>query len=392
MIEMPVEINLGMPPAGYAITGARSGENVAVQFLEFTSTEDGQHFIQRLEGIPSDILKRLSPSISPSQVDNMLAICRRDGTATVYVNEVVQRARVRASGPVEAGAIVTKNDIVDVDRLELDVQISDDAGVVFVFSVGWRKGLFYDFGPIGGPDPQPRQYDLAAMFGQAYCHVLFQERFSISDAEWDALFAAKWFPFTGLRNESIDALISYVRCGWDPDEKLDNLVAELKGRVTQMLDGWRTHSSFAPHIDILQRAAERFQSDDFVSCTGLLFPRIEGILRTHHTSLGTANRPSPENLTETAVASKLNNKKCLLLPHRFAAYLRDVYFANFNPVAQDIDVSRHSVAHGVATASGFNQKSALLGLLVVHQLFYFLENQRNRQAKDDAEVSAAQGT
>jgi hypothetical protein len=305
MVEMPVEIDLGMPPVGYALAAARVDEQVAVQFLEFTSTEDGQHFIQRLEGIPNDILKGLSPPISPSQVDNMLAICRRDGKATVYVNELVQRARVRASGPVEAGAIVTKNDIVDLDRLELDVQIPDDAGVVFVFSVGWRKGLFYDFGPIGGPDPQPRQYDVAAMFGQAYCHVLFQERFSISDAEWDALFSAKWFPFAGLRNESIDALINYVRCGWDPDDKLDDFVAEVKGRVTQMLDSWRHHSSFASHIDILERAAERFQNDDPVSCIGLLFPRIEGILRTHHTSLGAANRPSPENLSDCAVASKL---------------------------------------------------------------------------------------
>jgi hypothetical protein len=30
----------------------------------------------------------------------------------------------------------------------------------------------------------------------------------------------------------------------------------------------------------------RFKSDDFVSCTGLLFPRIEGLMRTHRTSLG----------------------------------------------------------------------------------------------------------
>jgi hypothetical protein len=389
--SMPVEIDLGNPPAGYTLTAARSDEEVAIQFLEFTSTEDGQHFIQRLEGLPNDILMRLSPRIHPSQVDSLLAVVRRDGTATVYVNELVQRARVRASRPVQAGEPVTKNDIIDVDCLELGVEIPDDAGFLFVFSVGWRKGLFYDFGPVGGPDPQLRQYDVAKVFGQAYCHVMFQERFSISDAEWNALFAAKWFPFAGLRNESIDALISHVRCGWAPDEKLDDFVAEVNGRATQMLDGWRTHSSFAPHIAILERAIERFRNDDFVSCTGLLFPRIEGILRTHHTSLGTANRPSPGNLTNSAVASRIDNEKCLLLPHRFAAYLRDIYFANFNPVAQDIDVSRHSVAHGVATASEFNRKSALLGLLVVHQLFYFLENDHSAESDQDDESSAADG-
>jgi len=388
---MPNEIDLGKPPAGYCVTSPPSNEEVVIQFLEFTSTEDGQHFIQRLEGIPSDILQKASPQISPSQVDNMLAIVRRDGKATVYVNELAQRAHVRVSGPIKAGAVVTKDDVVDVDRLELDVQIPNDAGVVFIFSVGWRKALFYDFGPLRGPDPQLRQYDVADLLGQAYCHVLFQNRFSISDAEWDALFAAKWFPFAGLRNDSIDALISYIRSGREPDDKLDDFVAEAKGRVTQMLDSWGNRSSFAPHMSILERAVERFLDNDFVSCTGLLFPRIEGILRTHHTNLGTVNRSSPGNLTDSAVAAKIENDKCLLMPRRFAAYLRDIYFANFDPSAQDIDVSRHSVGHGVAAASEFNQKSALIAILVVHQLFYFLEGQRNDQAEDGKEVNVTQG-
>ena len=34
----------------------------------------------------------------------------------------------------------------------------------------------------------------------------------------------------------------------------------------------------------------------------------------------------------------------------------------------------HSVAHGVAAAEKFNQKSAVIGILTVHQLFYFLDN------------------
>jgi hypothetical protein len=44
-----------------------------------------------------------------------------------------------------------------------------------------------------------------------------------------------------------------------------------------------------------------------------------------------------------AVASKIENTRYLLLPHRFAAYLRDVYFANFNPISQVIDVTAPSI-------------------------------------------------
>ena len=383
---MFVEIDLGNLPAGYALTSGRSGEQVNVQFREFTSTEDGQHFIQRLEGLPSDILQRLPSQILPSQIDHMLAICRRDGKAAVCVNKLEPHALVRSARSVKAGSAVTKDDLADVERFEIGVPIPNDAGFLFIFSVGWRKGLFYDFGPIHGPDPQPRQYDVSAVLAQAYCHVLFQERFSISDTEWDSLFAAKWFPFVGLRNETINALLNHIRSGWDPDEKLDDIISEIKERIPQMLDSWRNHSSFLPHIEILEHAVERFQNDDSVSCTGLLFPRIEGILRTHHTSLGTQMPPSTKNLTQTAVAAKIQNEKSLLLPHRFDKYLRDVYFAGFNPNAQNIDVSRHSVGHGLASASKFNKKSAVLGILIVHQLFYFLENRRSQQTPEVGEA------
>jgi hypothetical protein len=348
-----------------------------VQCIEFTSTEDGQHFVKRLEGFPEQVLRKLPTHIEPSQVDSMLVIVQRDGRATVYVNELDQIARIRAAGPVEKGAPVRKNDIVDLDRLELGVEIPDDAGVMLLFSIRWRKGLFYDFCPISGPDPQPRRFDAAAVFGQSYCHVLFQERFSISDQEWSTLFASKWFPFAGLSHETIDGLITHIRAGWDLDEKTDDIVSEVKTRLPQMLAAWQHHSSFATHIAILERAIERFRDEDWLSCTGLLFPRIEGILRTHHTSIGSLQRPSPNNLTDTAVASKIDNEKCLFLPQKFARYLREVYFANFDPAAVDVDVSRHSVAHGVASPSLFDKKSAVIGLLVVHQLFYFLDQKRD---------------
>ena len=371
---MSVEIDLGNPPAGYVLSSAKEGEYAQIAYREFTSTEDGQNFIQRLEGIPNNILQRLPSQIPPSQIDHMLAICRRDGKADVYVNELDIRLNIRAAWSIKAGEEVLKDHFADIESAKLGVQIPDDAGVLFLFSVGWRKGLFYDFEPIGGPDPPPRQYDVSAVLGQAYCQVLFQERFSISDAEWDALFSTQWFLFMGLGHNMIETLISHIQSGWDPDENLDDIVSKTKSRASQMLDSWRKHSAFMPHIDILERAVERFQDDDYMSCTGLLFPRIEGILRTHHTSLGTQSHPSPKNLTESAVASKIRNDKSLLLPHRFANYLQNVYFAHFNPDTPDINVSRHSVAHGVAAADKFNQKSAVIGILTVHQLSYFLEN------------------
>ena len=370
---MPFKIDLEERRVGYAASSVRAGESGEIVYCEFTSTEDGGHFIQRIEGATSGILRSLPLQIKPSQVDHMLAICPRNGKVTVYVNELELQGTVRPRRQVEAGSELTKDDFADVERLDLGVEVPDDAGILFVFSIGWRKGLFFDFGPIL-PEPQPRQYDVAAVLGQAYGRVLFQERFKISDSEWDELFAARWFPFVGLRNETIDTLISHIRSGWDPDEKLNDIISEVKDSVSHMLDSWKTHSSFGPHLSILEKAVERFQDDDPISCVSLLYPRIEGLLRTNYTSFHEESRPSQENLSQLAVASKVENEGSLLLPRHFEAYLRDVYFANFDPNEENNVLSRNSVGHGVAGQSDFNQKSAVIGILIVHQLFYFLKS------------------
>ena len=71
---MPYEIKFDKPPAGYCLTAGRAEETVPVQAIEFTSTEDGPHFIQRVEGFPDEVLRMVSATkeIAPSQVDHML--------------------------------------------------------------------------------------------------------------------------------------------------------------------------------------------------------------------------------------------------------------------------------------------------------------------------------
>ena len=203
---------------------------------------------------------------------------------------------VRAARSVQAGQGVVKDDIADIERVEMGVAIPDDAGFLFVFSVGWRKGLYYDFGPICGPYSQPREYDVPIMLGHLFRNLLFQERYSISNEEWAALFASQWFPFTALGDFWINKLIADVRSGWNPDDNLDGIAEEVNSRLPKMLDSWSNTHSFQPHMDILKRAVERFQDGDDISCTGLLFPRIEGILHTHHKASNPRNPPKQTDL------------------------------------------------------------------------------------------------
>ena len=367
---MVVEIEFGPPPSGYALTVARGGEYAKIAFREFTSTEDGQLFIQRLEQFPTDILQRHPSSVLPSQVDHLLAIFRPDGRAVIYLNELKIDIAVRVAKSVQAGSGVFKDDIADVERISTGVSIPDDAGFLFVFSLGWRKGLYYDFGPVCGPNAQPREYDIGLMLGRLYRYLLFQERYHITDDEWMSLLDAQWFPFVGLGDYWINRLISNVRSGWDPDENLDGIVSAVKEKLPQMMHSWSKVPPFKSHIPFLERAAERFANDDYLSCTSLLFTRIEGILSAHY-STTSEQRSSQGKLAGAAVSSKVHDAESLLMPLRFKRYLEKVYFAYFNPRVEDIPVNRNSVGHGAASESNFNRKSSVIGFLIVHQLFYF---------------------
>ncbi len=371
---MPYEIRFDMPPAGHVLQAVRAGEDASVQFREFTSSEDGQHFIQRLEGFPNEIIQKLAGKcdVRPSTVDHLLAIIRKDCSATVYVNDLPLSIAVRPARPLKAGEPVFKSDIVDVSEVRIgDIDIPNDCGVVFVFSTGWRKGLFYDFGPLQD-EASPRTYECLQIFSQCYAHVMFQERFAITEEQWESLLGSKWFLFNGLSNETIQKMIGQLNAGWDLDELTDDIVEDVKSRTDWFLSGWEKHPAFQSHLDVLRRAMDHFQNGDYLSCTAMLYPRLEGVMRSNVLEAGGSSMRQ-DSLAQAAVASKLPNPKCLLLPHRFQRFLRDVYFASFNSQDEDIDVSRHSVSHGVASSENFDAKAAVIGILVANQLFYCCE-------------------
>jgi hypothetical protein len=69
-----------------------------------------------------------------------------------------------------------------------------------------------------------------------------------------------------------------------------------------------------------------------------------------------SGRPSVRALLQTVLEAGTSGRHShsLLLPDNFVHYLREVYFANFDPKNPNV-FSRHSIAHGVAPAADFTQ-------------------------------------
>jgi len=369
------EIKFDNTPAGVCVEAVRNGGTAKVCAIEFVSEEDGDILIERLEGFGSDILAKLpaNPPIQPKQVQHLLAIIRRDGTATVYVNELNTVGMMQVKRDLKKGDGVFADDIADVHRLEFEgLTIPKDAGILYIFAVGWRRALFYDFLPLLPKNQKEREYDIGAQLAQFYAYLMFQRRFKITDQEWKNLFDGQWFPFITLKEATIRNLISYATNCWPLDDLAEAIAQEVRDILPSLLARWKTAPGFTDHMPFLEKAVERYISKDFMSTAAILYPRIEGLLRSHQNQTDPTAPASQKGLSESATkkAESERHANTPLLPAKFREYLKSVYFAAFDPSAPKIRVSRNSVGHGVAAAEECSLKASTISLLLVDQLCY----------------------
>lgn len=268
---------------------------------------------------------------------------------------------------------IGEDDIVDIDSVRFEgVSAPPDAAVVCIFSSGWRKGLFFDVSPLSA-EAHAREYDLEKILGSYYAYLLNQSVFKLSESEWRRLFHESWFPFVSLPKRLVRQMVAAARSGIDVDGYLPEIVAAVKNMVPALRSRWSEAALFAPHLPLLNHALDRFAADDHVSATAILYPSIEGLLRSIHEVLGSSVRPTAKNLSNTAVRhlDGETHDHSWLLPDLFNRFLQDVYFAGFAP-GVPATLSRHSVGHGVASASDFNGKAACIGILIVDQLRFLI--------------------
>ena len=382
---MPITITLDMLPAGTAAESARGGKTdgettIGVIPQEFLSSEDGDRLIKGLENVSSMLLSKIPADRrpKPSQIDHLLAVIHKDKKATLYINELQLRARVSTKKAMKASQVgqpVYVDDIADITTLEFPgVEIPNEAGIFFIFSFEWRKGLFYDLTPFQPDSDGLRDYNINNRLGQLSAYLMLQDRIKISEDLWKKMFAQDWFPFISLSSLLIEEMKGHAEAGWEIDDLLPKITGEVKQALNNWLEKWAEKPLYKEHIELIRTAVERFLASDHRSAISILYPRIEGLLRDYHRrSQGPGERQSQEQLVETAVQVDLSvdRLKLPLLPEKFQRYLSEVYFRNFDP-NQPEGVSRNTVSHGVAPVEAFSEKGSVIGFLILDQLSYFV--------------------
>lgn len=374
---MVFETKLEILPVGYAESSARKGEKVPISRFGFLSSGDGDTFIKRLEGFLQGLLNNIYNNnnviISPSLIDNMLVIINDKKIAKIYINYINIKSIVRVKNIMEKGSPVFSDDILDIREVSIDVDIPKDQGFFFYFSVGWQKAIIYDFEPLWLSEKKIREYNINSLFGSAFSYLMFQKRFTLSDIAWMNLLNQKWFLFCHLDNSIIDEIINHADNKWDIDDLLEKISDNTKRLIKNTKLFGNNLNIFGDHIGLINRAINDYEKDDFVSCISILYPRIEGILRSFYLNSGNENKIRQTRLIEAAVANNDEHKKLysLLMPERFKTYLESVYFADFCPGSKP-EVSRHSIAHGEAKFESFDKKSATIAILILYHIALFI--------------------
>lgn len=162
---MPIEFKLPQRLMGFSMNTALPGEKVDVATRELIGPGDALHLNARLEGLQESLLGSIPGLPLPSRIDHLVVVIRQDLTATAYVNELEFRAKVKVNRSANAGDPVYVKDIEDVVSVDLGVDLPVDNGVVVIRSLGWKRSVFYDFGPLD-PDHRPRAFPIEQALAQ----------------------------------------------------------------------------------------------------------------------------------------------------------------------------------------------------------------------------------
>lgn len=159
---MSVDFTLPNPLGGFAATSGNPGEPISVYTSETLTSLNGELFISRLESLQSVLFRHIPGLPNVSLIDHLLVIIRADLKATAYINELKQVGTIIAPRNLAAGDPIFVSDLSRLVSLDLGVEFPPDAGFVFIRSFGWRKSIFYDFGPLNGVPSQPRTFEIKA--------------------------------------------------------------------------------------------------------------------------------------------------------------------------------------------------------------------------------------
>lgn len=377
---MPYTFNLeGNPPCGLAESIGVKGEEIKIRTSGFFTSMEGERFVSLAEGFESLISPALLHfKVLPSGIDHLVAIFHPDGRVEVFCNELLQRAccqlRDVSGQGVKKNQSLTVNNIGDIKSVQFfdkdmnPIIIPPNSGLIYIFSVSWRKGLFFDLSPLAN-EKKPRVDDIEKVMGKNFTLLTFYELYAANENEWTKLFEWGWFPFIGMSNGDRGSLILMAREGRYLEshiiEYCKNFAKDLRGRISN----YEKKDFLSASIFFIKSAADHYEKEEWPAAISILYPRIEGIMRHVLKNEKVAARKLYPNIENLIGKREVHSS---LFPIQFEKFLKTVVYKDFDLTTGNTDLGRHSYAHGAARFDDFNFINSTLLFLILDQMYFYL--------------------
>lgn len=353
---------------------SKDGEMIQIAVREFLRDSDGELFYACLDQISGLFLRdwMIKESRSESTINNCL-IFLYNNVANIYIN-IPTVMNIIAKRRLESGCAIIKDDIADIRQIDFPgIKMESDCGIIYIFSNGWRRGLYFDLIPIQQSKKQHDPVDLKTLFASLHSYLIFPEVHELDPTIKKQLIKSGWFPFIRILGKPFEKIHQAIKYEFPiVDVSLEVIDTFKDEAIKDMVDAWMNKEILKKHETVIRRGIERFIDGDYISSIHVLFPRIEGIMR--YIYLGEKIIPNSNRLVDklTSVSQGRSENSSLFLPEDFNEYLKQFYFSSFDLETGKIDLSRHSCAHGVAREDDFNKVKAFQAILILDQISFYV--------------------
>lgn len=370
---------------GLSMNAAMKGQQVKVLCKAFfTSYEDNhRHFFNQ-------ILNQF-PGLDTQSLNQVLIVIR-DKKAYIYKDPPLI-LKVKPKVDVQAGDAVYEEQILDIVEAQfqdststLDIENGDK--FVWLFRVDWSFGLYFDFS--GHLTTDQLWIDL----GRYYRTLRFYSLYSLLSTQdnFRYLFNLGWFPFIQILGGKYNQLMLGIN---DPkgikitEEQV--VLSFTDERIENFTKYWWQSEIFEGKKELITAALNAYKrgdSEGVISCIKTLTSEIEGIIRLdYHRSMGSdaKRHPKTRDLEQYMLdrgKENFSDTGSLGFPGLFVKYIGDVFFKGFDIAENDVDLSRHSVGHGVVSQEKYTRVRALQLILILDQIYFFLQHRQSTPEPD----------
>lgn len=364
------------PIAGFAAEDVGPGERGKILVRAFV-TSDQPEFYLYAEQIANIFLS----NFIIDGIHTYLIIIHKDLSADIFVNNLPIIVQTMLKKGAKAGEVIRIRDVADIKELRFQgIDVKNTDSIIFLFKKGWKFGLFFDLDQTN----KANRLDVNRLYhdlGTHYKYLMFQDEYSILENQktFNTMVEDGWFPFIQLLGGDFKELAKYYK---DKDRFFSSIKAFMntydKNKIDSFINRWWNNKIFQDKKAIIMAGIEAYlkgTDSDYITCIKTLYSEIEGVIRMNYVNDNPGQKPVFRDLityVRQKAGTKFASDNSLGFPDVFFKYLGEVIFRDFNLDTGKVDVSRHSVSHGVAKAEDYNQMKALQGILVLDQMSFYL--------------------